>query len=672
MENVPEEREWAVDQPGNIAALRESGCPRVLALLLAARGYENPEEARRYLAAAGGFSDPMDFAGMREAAERIGRALGAGEKIAVYGDYDVDGVTAAAILTLYLTQRGADVCCRIPEREGEGYGLNENALRELAGQGVALVVTVDTGISAFAEAKAAKALGIDLVVTDHHRPRDEVPDAAAVVDAKLPGSGPDFKDLSGAGVALKLCCALEGCDTSSMLARYGDLCCLATVADVVPLTGENRAIVRRGLKLIEKRGNLGVSALLRAAGAEGRPVTATLLAFTLAPRINAAGRMGSAFDAFRLLTGHDPAEAERLAKKLCDYNRVRQETETGILEEIRGMAEEDPELLEGPVAVLAGEGWHNGVIGIAASRVAERTQKPAILISVEGDVGRGSCRSVPGFDIFKALSACSELLDKYGGHELAAGFTIQADRIEEFTGAIYDYAFSQPEPARAPLALDCALEPSELTLETARQIRLLEPFGNGNPEPLFFLPGVCVTGAAPVSNGKHLRVAFDFGGVSASAMLFRAESAAIKPGRGDCLDLAVTLEADRYNGTERLSLIIRALRRPRSALYERFARSESLEVPPALYPARRDFAAVYRRLREAGGAGVPLGDLLRGVEGAGVSLFKLRVILDVFEEGGLAREDGRLFFVEEQGRMELSHSAVYQKLKVSEGGGPRG
>ncbi|MDR3551649.1 MAG: single-stranded-DNA-specific exonuclease RecJ [Clostridia bacterium] len=667
------QREWLLKQPAATEALLQSGCPRVLAVLLANRGFTGPDEARLFLSASGGFCEPLLLTGMAAAAQRINRAVDAGEKICVYGDYDVDGVTAAALLLLYLRGRGADVFCYIPEREGEGYGLNNAALEKIAALGSSLAVTVDTGISAVEEAQTARELGLDLIITDHHRPRDLLPEACAVVDPKLPGSEYPFRELAGVGVALKLACALEGCGTQQMLARYGDLACLGTVADVVPLTGENRAIVKYGLKRIAKQGNPGIRALIDASGAGGRPVTASLLGFTLAPRINACGRMSSAGEALELLTTDDTQRTAELAQTLNENNRLRQETEGAILAEAHEMSGQDPELIEAPVIILSGEGWHNGVIGIVAARIAESYLKPVILISFDGDEGRASCRSLPGFDIFKALSACSDLLVKYGGHELAAGFTIRAELLEDFRGAMFDYAFEQPEPPHSVLELECALAPGELTLKTAKHAMLLEPCGSGNPAPLFLISGALVKSVTPVKEGKHLRVALVFSGRPFTAMLFNAARADFQPAAGDCVDLAVSLDADVYNGTERLSVLIRDLRPAQEEpdLYQIFTERESLGVPEALYPVRTDFEAVYRFLRPAGAQGVFLDDALSEAERSGLGPFKLRVILDVFEEGGLvgrAERQGRISVAVNAGvRMELEQSKILKKLKVAEG-----
>lgn len=556
------EVEWMLREPPKDAdALMKSGCPRVLALLLAARGLSEPDAAREFLKAGGKMlHDPAEMGGLPESAEFIRTAIAHGRRICVYGDYDVDGVTATALLSLYLKGIGADVFPYIPSREGEGYGLNDGALEKIAQQGAGLVVTVDTGVSAVEEAERARELGLTLVVTDHHRPRDVLPGADAVVDPFISGCGYPFTGLSGVGVALKLCCVLEQCPTETMLARFGDLVCLGTVADVVPLIDENRAMVRYGLRLMEHRPRPGIAALLEASGVHNRRVTASVLAFALAPRINACGRMGSARQALELLLTGNPKKAAALAEKLCEINRLRQETEQGILAEALEQIESDPELLEAPLLVVSGEGWHNGVIGIVAARLVEKYRKPVVLISLEGTEGRGSCRSVPGFDIFRALRACEGFLTRYGGHSQAAGFSIEADNIEEFTGALFDYAFSQPEPPAPSLTLDCALNPEELTLETARSIALLEPFGCENPAPLFLLPGAKVTGVRPVSEGKHLRLTMELAGRPFTAMLFNAARYGELPAAGDLLDCAVNLECASYKGAENLSVLVRALR----------------------------------------------------------------------------------------------------------------
>lgn len=690
-------------------ALEESGCPRVLAGLLASRGLNDPDEARRFLKAGSQLlHDPLEMAGLQEAAALLNNAVETGVKLCVYGDYDVDGVTATALLTLYLKGRGADVFPYIPSREAEGYGLNVGALTEIARQGAGLVVTVDTGVSAVEEAKCAKELGLTLVITDHHRPRDVLPEADAVVDPMLPGCGYPFKGLAGVGVALKLACAMESCPTADMLARFGDLVCLGTVADVVPLTDENRALVKYGIRLMEKHPRPGIRALLEASGVSGRSVTASLLAFTLAPRINACGRMGSARQALELLCTGSPVKAAALAQKLCENNCLRQETESDILDEALARIEEDPEIAEAPIIVVSGENWHNGVIGIVAARVAERFGKPAVLISMEGDEGRGSCRSIPGFDIFRALHACEDLLVRYGGHAQAAGFTIAAENLDEFSGALFDYAFSQPEPPVATLELDYALRPDEVTLATVRDVALLEPFGCDNPTPLFLLQGATVAAVRPVSNGKHLRLSLQAQGRRIDAMLFNAQKFEEPPAAGDMVDCAINLERGYYNGAESLSVFIRALRSPQpletTAMHEAAAAPEqagidggtnsTLSVQPNAQSApaqpdagdslplsaqpdvrdapaqpveREDFAAVYRYLKTACPGAFTEEELLRHIGPPALTPGRLRVVLEVFEEGGLitrsADDDGRMqITLQSHVKLDLGRSRVLQKL----------
>lgn len=635
--------------------------------------------------------NPLLMKDMRKAAERISQAVCGGEKITVYGDYDADGVTATALLYTYLEEAQADVSYYIPDRESEGYGLNSDAVRKIAEGGTDLIVTVDTGISAFEEAKLAAELGMCLIVTDHHEPRGEIPEAFAVVDPKQKDCKYPFRELAGVGVAFKLIGAVEkienddgdgtkgllgGLNARELFRKYGGLVCLGTVADIVPLLSENRLFVSRGLKLVSEGTNLGLSALLDAAGVHGRRATAGLLSFTAAPRINACGRISSADSAFELLIAKDKARAEELAKKLDENNLERRDIETRIFKESVDKIKENEALCNDPLLIVSGEGWHNGVIGIVASRLVELYGKPAIVVSFEGDVGRASCRSVPGFNIHEALVSCSQYLERFGGHELAAGFTVKRENYDNLYTELNRLANTASAPPTLKIRPDMRIKANEISLSTARELKSFEPFGNGNPSPLFYIPAVQIISKTPVGNG-HLRLTLNCDGFEFAAVMFSAEKKGFDFNIYDVVDIAACLEVNLYKDNETLSVIVRNIRKSAcfryySGLYKKFRSGEAIE-PPALCaklsPLRDEFAAVYHLLKSTEGS-LSLEAACRQIylKDKRFNYFKMLLITDVFEETGLIEikreqnSDSVNFRINEGIKIDLSSSALLKRL----------
>lgn len=655
--------EWVVLKPEREAAraFKEAGYPSILARLLINRGIKTPDEACSFLRGGVPLSDPLILGGMGKCAKRIMEAIGSGEKIVVYGDYDVDGVTATALLLGSLRRLGGDADFYIPDRETEGYGVNSGAVRYICGSGASLIITVDTGISAFDEAALVNSLGADFIITDHHEPRDALPCAYAVVDPKSEDGCP-CRELAGVGVAFKLACALEGGEPD------GDayaLAALGTVADVVPLVGENRELVRRGLEDLAAGKSPGLSALLAAAGVSGE-ARAETLAFTAAPRINAAGRMGNAGDALRLLLTHDKAEADALARELDRKNRLRQETEEEIFEQaLLKLAQEGD---NNPVLILRGEGWHPGVIGIVASRLAELTGKPTVLVSFENGVGRASCRSFPGFDIHAALMSCRELLERFGGHELAAGFTVAEENYDELCTCVQSFAHSLPPMPLPSLVMEFALSPEEISLGSARLCELLEPCGEGNPAPLFFIPGARVLSVTPLKEGKHLRLSMQYGQSVFKALYFGAERAGFSASPGDRLDLAAQLRVNRFRGEESLSVVIRAAR-PHWIFCDTRRIYDGAPDAAGDIPQREDFAAVYRLLQRMGGR-LQLAEAegYLAEDAPGFSLSKLQIALEVFGELGLVEidaetEDAIIYNIVRGKKISLNESTLLRHLE---------
>ena len=507
-------RNWQIPYtaPQPPEALLRAGYSPLLAVLLALRGYADPGQARDFLS--GGDQsvfDPMLLQDMDKAVARIRTAIERRENVAVFGDYDVDGITSTCVLTDYLRRQGVPVHPYIPDRIEEGYGLNMDAITSLQRTSdITLIITVDCGITAIDETNYALQRGIDMVITDHHECSGQaIPNAVAVVDPKRPGSEYPNSGLAGVGVAYKLLCALEG-GSEQVLRKYGDLVAIGTVADVMPLTGENRYLVAQGLAQINARPRPGIRALLHECGAEGRPVTATTIGFTLAPRINAAGRLGKTAIAALLLLTDDSADADRYAAGLCQLNRERQELEQQIWEEASAIACRYPP--RAPL-VLASDTWHQGVIGIAASRLSEEFHLPTIMICCDGERGKGSCRSFGGFNLYNALSACSEYLEGFGGHALAAGLTIRRENIDRFRRALGEYYRKNPADDLPELTCDLRVDdPHLLTMACIESLDALEPCGNGNPKPLLCITGARLVNAVPIGGGRHLRLQFAKGG----------------------------------------------------------------------------------------------------------------------------------------------------------------
>ena len=639
---------------GSRAELERAGLPPLCAAVLCARGVDTAPAASAFLAHGPNLlHDPFLLRDMEKAVERISRAIREQETVAVYGDYDVDGITATCLLTQFLRTLGGQVVSYIPDRTEEGYGLNNHAIDALARQGVTLIVTVDCGITAAQEVEYARALGVDVVITDHHQCKEVLPQAVAVVDPRRPDCSYPFPDLAGVGVALKLALALTApAQRPQVLLDYGELAAIGTVADVMLLQGENRALVHLGLERLADCSRPGLQALLREAGCpRGQVPTTVTIGYGLAPRINAAGRMEQAGTALELLLTQDPQRGQELAQELCQLNRLRQAIELEIFQHCDQLLTHTP-ALSAPVIVLAGEGWHQGVIGIVASRLAEKYACPAFMISLDGDKGKGSCRSFGGFNLFGALERCAPLLDSYGGHELAAGFSIRRDNIPAFRAALCQLVeeFSGHQPMESSLDVDCEIPHcSLLSTQDVESLSLLEPFGSGNPKPVFLLRSVCVLSHTDVGGGRHLKLKLRRDGVVMDAIFFSANTAACGIENGQRLDIAFTLQINQFRGNRTVQLQLCDLRpaptrsQLERSLFRRLQAGETLSPWEAslMLPQRRDFAHLWRYLEQlcaAGPAQAPMDQLLRQVTrsfSGHRSYGKALVCLHVMDERGL-------------------------------------
>lgn len=637
-------KKWTVSKLNKeiAAELSESlSIPMLLAVLLTIRGIETPEEAERFLGEEADISSPLLAADMEKAANRVREAIENGEKICVYGDYDADGVTATALLYSYLRDVGADVSYYIPSRADEGYGMNEDAIYKLRDDGVNLIVTVDNGISAFNEIELANSLGIDTVVTDHHTVPEVMPEAVAVVDLHRQDCNSTFKELSGVGVAFKLVMAIEGeyCDVESLLEEYSDLAALGTIGDIVSLTGENRVIVKYGLRAICNSQRPGIRALLQKSVNSDKAPTASTLAFTVVPRINAVGRLGLSHRSVELLLTDNEEEALALAETLTDDNITRQQIERDILLEIDEKIKNNPDIVMQDIIVIDGDNWHQGVIGIVAARVKGIYGKPTIIISRDGDCARASGRSIEGFSLSDAIFSLSDLLIHFGGHPMAVGFSLDSENIELFKDAIYDYTVGLDEMPLHELSLDCKLNPSLLDLSLLDSISALEPFGADNNSPVFGLYSVKIEDIRELSGGKHRKLTLTRPDARFTAMCFNTDES-FDYRVGDMVDLAVTLDRNEYAGSVNLSIIVRDIKLSSvdnekmlisNRAFEHFMTGRSISAADALsiLPTRDDFAAVYRYLRAAG---TFKGNIDSFAVRLSIPLGKLRVVLCAMNE----------------------------------------
>lgn len=669
---------WKVSQleAGAVNALVGSGYAPLAAMVLASRGIGDDRQARAYLDCNAPLLDPFLMTDMDKAAGRVGLAMSRGEKIAVFGDYDVDGITATCLLTDFLRRHGADVVSYIPGRLEEGYGLNPIAIHQLHAEGVKLIVTVDCGITAVSEAELCKQLGIDLVITDHHECKQTLPAAVAVVDPHRCDGGYPHKNLSGVGVAFKLASALCG-SQEKVLEEYADMVCLGTVADVMPLQGENRVFVARGLESLAHTKRPGIAALMAECGCAPETVSASSIGFMLAPRINAAGRMGQIDLAVELFLTDDPDKAAEAARGMCELNRQRQAVESEIYRQAVSMLPmgKPPEAI-----VLADESWHQGVVGIVASRIAEEYACPTFLICLDGEHGKASSRSHGGFNLFASLSALSPLLESYGGHELAAGFTISRANIPEFRRQICALAaqYYTDDVPRTVLDVDCAVSPELLTLHNVDSLQMLEPCGNGCPKPVLMMKNLTIDRISMVGGGRHMRLRLCSGHTYPNAIYFSANPQTVSIQPGDLVDVAFTPQVNEFRGTRTVQMNVIDIRPscsaeclPDAAPYRDMQRGNLTSgEAAALLPDRKMLALVWRYLDAANPVQESPMCLCRKIvrwSGQPLNLGQMLTCLDIFRDVGLLTVQRQHKYVSirltpGEGKADLSRSQTMQRL----------
>lgn len=640
-------RKWKTNSPDDRLAreLTEKCDLSLTALrLLTARGSQDLDDVSEMFGA-NGFQDPFIIADMQQAVDTINEYIDSFDLICVYGDYDCDGITATALLYSYLESMGANVIYHINERE-EGYGMNIDAVRRLADKGVKLIVTVDNGISCVDEAEEIYSLGMKLVITDHHAVPEQLPRAEAVVDLHRPDCPSEYKELAGVGVALMLCAAMDGGDFEAVVEQYADLCAIGTVGDLVPLTGENRSLVQKGLLYLPNTERYGLLALMEQAVSDKNKLSTESLGFQICPRINAAGRLASPMIALKALLSEDPAEAEELVGEMCSLNQQRKDIEAKIMEEIKSTIDERPELLNDRVLVIAGEGWHHGVIGIVSAKVMDLYSKPSLIISIENGEARGSARSVKGFNIHKCLTYCKELLTKFGGHECAGGFSLLPENIEAFRLKVQEFAAQFPMMPATSTECDMQATAADLELEAVRSLDRLQPFGVDNAQPMYMMSACTVNAIYPLSGGKHTKLDVTCDNCRVQALVFSKSPESLFFSVGDKIDIAAVPSVNQFNGRESVNVRAADMKPAGMDTEKYFAARDSYEKLrngtelPAAYlrkmtPSRNELVYLYKLISQL--HEVTLDDLFMRINNTAFNYCKLRLSVDIFTEAGLAR-----------------------------------
>ena len=648
-----------------------------LALLLIKRGITEPYDIEEYISDIYTPEDPYSLSDMDIAAERVITALEKGERIVVFGDYDCDGVTSTALLYSYLKSRNANVGYYIPDRLTEGYGMNVSAVDKLHAEGVDLIITVDNGINCEEEIAHANELGVDVVVTDHHIPQGNLPSAVAVVDPHRRDDTSYCKNLAGVGVAFKLVCAIDGGEPEELLQKYADIISLGTIGDIVPLLSENRAICKKGLYTINHSPCIGIAALKEVTSGSDKPLNVGSVSFQLVPRINAAGRMGSSLRAVELLVSDNYELALKIAEELDSANRERQCLCEQVYEAASNIIDSEY-LATNNVITVCGEDWHHGIVGIVASKLVEHYGKPTIVFSRDGENYRGSGRSVEGFNLFESIAAAATAAEFFGGHELAAGVTVKAERLSEFCELVCAYAENVPEFCPT-ITLDCKLRPDIIGLELAELLSFMEPYGAGNPAPLFGLYNARITSIVPLKGGKYIKLNVVRNGYTFQVLCFMYSAENLPFTVGDFIDIAFNLEAGEFAGAKRITLNARQLR-PHGIDEELYFASlkaynnmqsgiiESTEAE-LIYPEREDFKAVFSYLRSVGAPVLAESIIFH----LGLPAGKILAALDVFCEMNLISVElqsgyPKYYINQNAEKVNLEDSVLLNKIKQKKAG----
>lgn len=648
-------KEWKIaefDKEKSLEMTKKWNVPFFLAVLLNVRNLTNKEEAEKFLKGYNKFLSPFDFIDMDKLVQRLEKAIQSSEKICVYGDYDADGVTSTALLYTYLKDRGADISYYIPKREDEGYGLNVKVIDRLNESGVKLIITVDNGISAYKEVAYAKSLGIDCIITDHHRPPEIIPDAAAVVNPYRKDCPSNFKHFSGVGVAFK---AVEAMETNKstreeLIEKYADLVTIGTIGDFIELTGETRDLVRNGLKVLSKANRPGIKATLQKLGIYGKEIDISNVVFGIVPRINVSGRMEEAEKSVKLLISDNVDEASDIFMEIDVKNEQRKITESEIYDCIDEKLAREPWRKYEKIILIEGEKWHQGVLGIVASRIMKKYGKPCVLITFDGEDAKGSCRSVDGFSIHEAISACSQYLERFGGHPMAAGINLKTKNIEPFSKALLNYANSVEEMPFPSVALDCKLNPSTLSYNMIKQLNTLKPFGSGNPEPVFGLYSLTLRKLIPIGQGKHLKLILSRENTLIEALYFAHTLLDFPYEIEETLDLAVTIHKNDFPRSNGISLYISDIKLSASdpvkvlngkRIYENFKSHKNLNLLElkGLVPSREQVGLLYRYFVSHQAAPQRVDIITARIGNDLIDSQKIYVILDIMQELEIAKVD---------------------------------
>ena len=638
----------------------------IVALIASSRGYKDPTDLEEFLSDEPIFSDPKEMADIILAADIVNSAIENGDKIAVFGDYDCDGVTATALLYSYLQSRNADCVYYIPDRFSEGYGMNCDAIRKLNEDNVKLIITVDNGIACIGEIALANSLGMEVVITDHHLPGETLPEAAAIVDPHRLDCPSSFKPVCGAQVAFRLICVMENKEPEELLPYFADILTVAVVADIMPLCNENRSIVKYGIKKLKNSPSIGLRAVLSVAGIDLSSIDASRVAFGISPRINAAGRMGKASRAVELLCSDNIMSALSIANEIDGDNSARQQIEKKIFDDAVHIIESEG-LSFNRVIVVSGNDWHHGVVGIVAARITEKYGRPSILLSSDGEIAVGSGRSIEGFSLFDAISSVKYLTEKFGGHELAAGVTIKVSNIDEFRIKINEFADSVA-PAIPKLKLDCKLNASALNLDLVESLSILEPFGTENKVPLFGIFRAVLDRITPIGNNKHLRLIFKKDDNAFQCLLFGVSSDSFCFEIGDVLDLAVTVDKNYFKGEYSLSVQIKGIRMNGTAddklfkdiyNFDDFSSGKEIDYNEIL-PTREQVGEIYKYICR----GNVLHDRIKYVFINSIGYAKTEIAIITLEELGLIKkgQNGYINAIPNAEKTNLINSPTYKLL----------
>ena len=652
---------------------------KIIRMILKNRGFRNKNDVDGFIGG-NGYVDPFKLKDMKKAVERIKFAIENDEKIIIYGDYDVDGITSTVILFLYLSDLGANVDYYIPSRDKEGYGLNIKAIDKIS-EDFNLIITVDNGITAVDEIEYANNRGVDVVVTDHHKPLEIIPNAIAVVDPHREDCDSGCEVLAGVGVVFKLLCALEG-NEKKILDRYADIIGLGTIGDIVSLTKENRLIVKECFKKIKSNPNIGLKALIDLSKVDVNNISTTIFAFRIVPRINSASRMGKINLSVDLLLSEDYNEAMKIAEKLDETNTYRKKTEMKIYEEINQMILEDPELVSSKIIVLSKEGWNHSIIGINASKLVEKYNKPCILISIDGETANASGRGIDGVSLIDAIDYCKEYLIKYGGHAGAAGLTLKTENIDKFSSKIKEYMEDVSEEINVKTyQIDCEVKSEDITINNINDIKLLEPYGIGNEEPLILIRQARIISVISLAKGKYVKILVDFYDNSRlEVLIFDICYDDFIYKAGDIIDLIVTLDLNLYNNIVSPMLLMKDIRPfgfhqdiyfNEMNEYNKFKKLKNFnkEIIKNNIPDRLQLGIIYKYLKEIKDfTYTSVNDLIEylfiKLNKYNLGYVKIVLALDILRDIKVVSLDNKIEILDVKDKADINNSDFYKNLKL--------